>query len=179
MCDEEFEHEVSLGFSALVTGQNVVFTPLGNLTDCDKVIWEWIKEGTTSMTIGNQSVMHQFPGNGEWKVCMTVVRTTADGKQCKVKVTKEVIISGPFQLLLQPNPASEMLGMKLKNNNEQSEIKNYQIINMSGYPVQTGQSTLNHKNFTMINVNSLKNGVYYIKVYNDTQFVMKKFVKIE
>jgi hypothetical protein len=179
MCDDEFEHEVYEGFSCIVSGQDVSFTPLGNLTDCDKVVWDWVKEGTSSMTIGNQSIFHHFPSKGEWKVCMTVIRTTADGKQCKVKVTKEVIISGPFQILLQPNPVSEMLGIKLKNDDEQSEIKRYQIINMNGSLVQSGKPTLNHLNFTMIDVSSLRNGVYYIKVYDDTQFVVKKFVKIE
>ncbi len=179
MCDEKFEHEVLQGFSSLVIGNNVTFTPLGHLTDCDRVIWDWIKEGTSNSTIGNQSITHHFPGYGEWKVCMTVIRTTADGKQCKAKVTKEVTTGALFQLLVQPNPVSDMLDIKFKNDGEQSEIKSYQIIDMKGNIVLTGKAAINQKGFSSIEVRSLVNGVYILKAYSATQFLMKKFIKIE
>ncbi|MBK9735143.1 MAG: hypothetical protein IPO92_09330 [Saprospiraceae bacterium] len=53
------------GVSCIISGNTVTFTPLGDLDEsCDKVVWEWLHNGTSSVTSGNQMISDTFPGPG-------------------------------------------------------------------------------------------------------------------
>ncbi len=179
LCDEDFELQVLQGFNISLTGFTGVLTPLGELTPCDKVIWDWLDENTSSTTVGNASVTHVFPGFGEYKVCMTVIRTTPSGKQCKVKITKEIAIVPAFFLYLTPNPASDILQVRIKGPDDVVTEKRMQITDMKGSLVYDGTAKVNEKGFAVVDVANLLNGIYFVRVFDAYHQEIRKFIKIE
>jgi hypothetical protein len=178
-CDEKFEQEVLQGFSISISGFTGVFQPLGNLTSCDKVIWDWIDEGTSSTSVGKASVTHVFPGFGEYRVCMTVIRTTPSGKQCKVKVTKEIAIVPEFFLYLTPNPARDILQVRIKAPDDVATEKKIQITDLKGSLVYEGIAQINERGIAIVPVEDLLNGIYFVKVFDAYHQEIRKFIKIE
>lgn len=122
--------------------------------------------------------MHTFPGKGEYKVCMTVIRTTPDGTQCKVKYAKEIKISGVFIFNFKPNPASEYILLTITNQSNTSEEKDIQILDMKGQVAYAGKVLFNEFDWTKVNIDQLSNGVYFVKVFDKDQVVVKKLIKI-
>jgi PKD repeat protein len=177
-CDEHFEIEVLKGFSIINSGNTVTLQPLGQLTDCDEVIWDWLHNNTSTITQGNETVNHTFPVKGEYKVCMTVIRTTPDGRQCKVKYVKEIKITGVFDMILQPNPASDIIQIRMTSRENTSDEKEIQILDIKGQEVYTGKILFKDLGLTQLDIEPLTNGVYFVKVFDEDQVVIKKFLKI-
>jgi PKD repeat protein len=177
-CDENFEEEVLKGFSISISGNTATLQPLGALTNCDQVIWEWLYNNTSTITYGNAPVTHTFPVKGEYKVCMTVVRTTPDGRQCKVKIVKEVKIRGVFDMVLMPNPASEIVNIKLTYRENTSEEKDIQILDVKGQVAYAGKIWFNEQGLSKVDIEGLTNGIYIVKVFDEDQVVVKKFIKV-
>ncbi|MGB1205413.1 MAG: LamG-like jellyroll fold domain-containing protein [Chitinophagales bacterium] len=74
-CDEEFYHNVSLGFSSFFNGLTGIFTPIGDFDQtCDNIAWIWNDNTPNDNTLGNQNITHTFPNDGIYNVCMIVYR---------------------------------------------------------------------------------------------------------
>ncbi|MBK9256890.1 MAG: PKD domain-containing protein [Saprospiraceae bacterium] len=177
-CDENFETEVLKGFSVMISGNTVIFQPLGELTDCDQVVWDWLYNNTSTTSYGNNPVDHTFPAKGEYKVCMTVIRTTPDGKQCKVKYVKEVKIGGLFNLTIHPNPGFDIIQLKIGKQENISEAMDIQIMDLNGKISFSGKVIFDENGLDNLDVSNLPNGIYIIKIFDNEQFTLKKFIKI-
>jgi PKD repeat protein len=112
LCDDLWLEEVGKGFSVdqSPSGLTTAFTPLGNLQECDKVIWNW-GDGTPPVeTFGTATVNHTFSAPEIYNICMTVVRTDDNGKVCESEFCTEVeILQQQLQvatLVLYPNPTT-------------------------------------------------------------------------
>jgi hypothetical protein len=83
------------------------------------------------------------------------------------------ILSGETEFSVYPNPAQDFIFLQ----NEESANYTYRIIDIAGQVIFDGESFFetNHQ----INVNSLKTGIYFILIYNNTtnQISKLKFIK--
>jgi len=112
-CDRSLEIEVDEGFSCVITpGLTGTFAPLGDLLSCDEVRWDWDDGTSPSFSIGAQSVTHVFPTDGEYEVCMTVIRKDDNGDQCKARFCKEVTVKFNKAPSVFPNPISSELNIE-------------------------------------------------------------------
>lgn len=175
-CDEEFEEQANLGVSTVIAGTTVVFTPLGQLTDCDKVLWEFLYNNTSQTSIGNASITHTFPTKGEYKVCITIFRTTPDGKECKVKFVKEVRILGEISLKLSPIPAKNSLNLEVSSSNPDFLSTTIKIYNDKGLEVLRYVTMMKHKDKIYLPIEDLASGVYFLRFERDDEIVFKKFI---
>ena len=113
-CDKEFEALVDVGINIMISGLTVTFTPPPGLTDCDKVIWDLFYNQTSVVTYGNTPFIHTFPQKGVYEICVTIIRTTPSGKECKIKFIETVKVKPAFQFKLHPNPARDMIQIVLE-----------------------------------------------------------------
>lgn len=90
-CDQEFFDNVALGFTSFFNGLTGSFTPNGDFdNDCDHIIWQWGDGTIGSNTTGNQSVVHTFPANNVFNVCMIVQRFTPNGIVCSDTICNNI-----------------------------------------------------------------------------------------
>ena len=68
-----------------------------------------------------------------------------------------------------PNPTTEKLTIELNSNTNQS----FEIINIVGQTIYT--SSINKK--ATVNTSAFAKGVYILKLYNDKETIVRKFVK--
>jgi len=73
-----------------------------------------------------------------------------------------------FTLSIFPNPVKNTLNIKFENIN----LLKLEIVDLLGKPVITKQA-----DFELIDVNSLKSGIYFLKLYTDKETITKKFIK--
>lgn len=73
-----------------------------------------------------------------------------------------------FSLSIFPNPVKNTLNIKFENVN----ISKIEIIDLLGKPVISQQA-----NIESIDVNYLKSGIYFLKLYTDKETITKKFIK--
>jgi hypothetical protein len=175
-CDEDFEEQANLGVSMVITGKTVVFTNLGQLTDCDKVLWEFIYNNSSQTSIGNASITHTFPSKGEYKVCITIFRTTPDGKECKVKLIREVRILGDAILRLSPVPASQSLNIELFSDNKDFLPSNIKVYNDKGLEVLSHNTMMKTKDKIYLPIENLAAGIYFLKFERNDELIYKKFI---
>lgn len=98
-CDvspNEFHDWVNQGFSWNFTSSTScdMITAMPNYDfdeDCDVVTWIWGDGSPNDYTAGNNSVMHTYPGNGAYTICMIVTRYAPDGSICQVAEWCETI----------------------------------------------------------------------------------------
>lgn len=178
-CDPQFEIEVEKGINCLINGNTVTFTPIGQLTPCDQVIWEFAYNQSKFITIGNESYTHTFPGKGEYQVCMTVLRTTPSGKQCKVKIVKEVTILTFVSFNLSPNPTSFEINVNLRTNEDVSIMQKLSLINQDGRIIKQVEEYTDRNGNIRIPLDDVKSGVYVIRLESNGSYIYKKFIKIE
>jgi hypothetical protein len=108
-CDEAFFDAVNQGFSIDPSppGLGISFAPVGSLSDCDEVIWDWGDGSPSISSIGNASVIHTFNGPNTYKICMLVIRKDINGNVCERQICREVLVVEPaaIQLSIYPNPS--------------------------------------------------------------------------
>ncbi len=178
-CNEEFEKIANLGFNYSVMGNTVTFIPVGPLTDCDKVIWDFYFDQISHVTYGNQSVTVTFPSKGEYQVCMTIIRTTPSGKECKVKVIKDIKIKSPLSFKLSPNPASESISVSIETNPDESIMQHISIFDDKGVMLKHMEEYTDKTGSISIPLQGFRAGLYLVRLESDGKFVYKKFIKME
>ena len=178
-CDEAFEHEVYLGINCVINGNTVTFTPIGQMTSCDKLFWDFLDEQVSVMSVGNNPVIHTFPGKGEYQVCITFLRTTPDGKQCKFKIFKDVRIKTPLDFNVSPNPAKDYLNISLTGLTKEREVQTVSIINSKGVPVLKRNDFADENGRLKLELGNLISGLYFIKIESAGEVAYKKFIIAE
>lgn len=81
-------------------------------------------------------------------------------------------IGSNTEILVYPNPANKFLSIELENNN--FPCTNISISNLQG---QQLLQTLSQQAKTTIDISSLANGIYFLKVENEKGVAVKKFIK--
>ena len=74
---------------------------------------------------------------------------------------------------LYPNPTEDVINIKLANGNDLPD--GYKIFNMLGQLVKEKQ--VNHVSQLKVDVSSLSNGIYFIKVLKEGAFLSLPFIK--
>ena len=116
LCNADWEEQVQMGMNCDATGGSFTYTfsPAGNFGECDQVVWDFKKQQISYLTYGNQSITHTFPGPGEYTVCMTIVRTQPNGKQCKEKFCKDIFVEEDGFVTAFPNPVTNQVNLILQ-----------------------------------------------------------------
>ena len=167
-CDKDFKDQVALGAIVdFISGSTATLTPAGMFGPCDKIIWDWVYQTlpTSNMTMANEAVTHTFPDvKGEYRYCMTVIRTLPNGKQCKAKYFGEVEIGNSFGFRTYPNPASGLITYEFGNQEVMGQPVLIELFNRYGQKV----TEISHPNASetvgSIDVSELVPGVYLLKV---------------
>ncbi|MBK8699010.1 MAG: PKD domain-containing protein [Saprospiraceae bacterium] len=178
-CDEKFEYEANLGISCVINGFSVTMTPLGQLTDCDMIIWDFFHNNTSMVSYGNAPITHTFPHKGEFDICITIIRTTPDGKQCKVKLIKDIRIRGTALLRMYPNPAKAELHLVMDQEDGQSVYHEISVYSFSGLLLKKEAMYTSSEGDISLSLNGLIPGLYTVKIQNDELVVLRKFVVAE
>ncbi len=177
-CDPDFFKEVDKGFlcNFSMGGNTVVFTPAGDLDlDCDRVVWIFGHDNSTMTTHGNESVTHNFPGPGEYEVCMIVYRTTATG-ECKLKVQKQITIFPPgAPPAIYPNPTGETLYLQLRQTHPSIRIIIYDLKGMEVLDVITEGEAGEIINLP---VGSFTEGLYTARILSGDDQWIRRFMKL-
>jgi PKD repeat protein len=177
-CGPALEDEVALGINCTIdpiTGIGV-FSPAGNFSDCDKIIWDWIDLQVSQMTIGNEQVEQFFTKKGEYTLCMTVIRTTPDGKQCKEKFTKEFLFSPgntPQNLNMYPNPATDMV--KLSFEIYKKGMAKVRLVDMHQRLMGEWEEEMVVDDIRL-DVQHIPNGLYYLIVENGEEVFVERLL---
>ncbi len=83
---------------------------------------------------------------------------------------EENIYNNQFDFIIYPNPVCDKLNIEIKNNGRQI---NFEIFNSIGHIIKKGQGVGKIE----INTENYDNGLYFIKLYDDKYFDVRKFVK--
>jgi len=158
----------------------IVGTPLtltGTVTPSDasykNIIWTVASAGTTGAVItGNQLFVNAA---GTATITATIINGTSMGNN----YTKSFFINATTTgvetitadaLSIYPNPVKDELFI---TNNEQLTMNNVEIVDLTGKTI-----LIPHSSFLIpINVSSLPQGIYFLKIETDKGIVTKKFVK--
>jgi len=73
-------------------------------------------------------------------------------------------------LIVYPNPSTDNITIKQTSN---TNLENYEIYDMLGKSVMTGKL----KESTLVNIELLPNGLYFIKAFNENNCFTKKLIK--
>jgi PKD domain/Secretion system C-terminal sorting domain len=126
--------------------------------------WHWdFGDGTMSQ---DTSPVHTYTQNGVYYVCLTVCNTNSCDTLCRdvyigVSGIEETAIAQPKELIAYPNPAADILYLKLQSN-QQSQV---QITDLTGKIVL--QQEINQQSGTTlqeINIAHLPIGMYVLSV---------------
>lgn len=178
LCDQEFEHQVDLGINCSNTGLTYTFSPVGVFdVQCDKVVWQIMPLGISFTSLGSNSVMFTFPGPGEYQVCMIVYRVDANGKECKSKYIKQIMIFDVnTPALMFPNPTNNILTISSKS--EFDKESTFKVYNRDGKLVYERNMTINGEIYTL-DISDLPQGLYTLKMITPHRQWTKNFIKIE
>lgn len=135
----------------------------------------------TTYTAHAQELNDQLPSSGKLynDQEMTVIRTSASEEvrgrvltdlNGNRKIAKELVV------LLYPNPSSDLLNICF-NSNSQSEIT-IEIFDILGKKVFDEKFTAQiGNNVHSLFINHFKNGLYYVKVKNESELSTERFTK--
>ncbi|HLO56831.1 MAG TPA: PKD domain-containing protein [Saprospiraceae bacterium] len=177
LCDKEFESQAEKGIMCTNVGQVYTFKPNGTFDpECDKIIWSIIPLGIIETTYGNSPFVFTFTTPGDFEICMLIYRTDVNGKECKFKYIKQLVIDDFLPPRVYPNPSSSRLyietGALIDAENK------FEIYNNQGMLVKSlKQMNVNH--LFDIDISGLNTGIYTLKMINDKRIFTKTFVKIE
>ncbi len=176
-CDPDFFKQVDLGVNCVFNGNTITFTPIGNLNEiCDKVVWTFYHDNTAVTTHGNESVIHTFPGPGEYDVCMIVYRTTATGEECKEKIVKTVTIFPPgAPPAIFPNPVNNELLLQLRQTHPSIRVI---IYDMAGRELLDQTSSGEIGQILRFPTQSFAEGVYTLEIISGPDHWIRRFIKI-
>ncbi|MEM8528948.1 MAG: T9SS type A sorting domain-containing protein [Bacteroidota bacterium] len=191
-CEEDFEQQIDQGFHirSHCEGfrQSFEFQPRANFSDCDELFWT-VDNRNIQSTTANESISYRpaFPFPRPMTICMTVVRTQADGKQCQIQHCKRhydrdgcsiVINPGDTlrppddpldRIMIAPNPVNEQLRISMPEQRVQ-----YQIFDAQGRRMQYALLT----NDRTILVHELQTGIYFLHLQlEDGRVEVRRFVK--
>jgi len=121
---------------------------------------------------------------GNWNTAawdMTDVWNICDGEgfpwlrwqniDCNTSELVSITASDGIQIY--PNPVKDELRIK----NGEWRIENVEILDLSGRAVETRLIASLHKDNATINVSSLPQGIYFVKITTDKGMVTRKFIK--
>ncbi|MBK9735144.1 MAG: T9SS type A sorting domain-containing protein [Saprospiraceae bacterium] len=109
---------------------------------------------------------------------MTVYRSTPSGKECKVKIIKEIKIKKPLIFNISPNPAQEILRVNIVQEEDVLVQTLITIQNSNGSIVYQKHHLTNNKGELDIPIEKFSIGMYYIKIGTKEDVAYKKFIKI-
>lgn len=178
-CTPNFENLVEQGMTCNSTADDLTYTfsPVANFGECDKVIWQWIEESTANMTTGNQSITHTFPNFGEYKVCMTVIRTATNGKQCKAQICKDINVFPNGLIKTYPNPATHQLYIDIQMM-EEEELAQIEVIDTEGRIIFSESSMISDSSNPAIDVADLHTGTYTLRITMGDKVTIKRFLVV-
>ncbi|RLD46373.1 MAG: hypothetical protein DRI88_07650 [Bacteroidetes bacterium] len=176
---ETLAADVAAGFTYVITGYSVDFTPVSLDVECDSVEWNF-GDGNYAYSAGNQTVTHIFPFSKEYDVCMKVTRITGTGEVCKDSICTTVDLTTVGMLYdkepslhIWPNPVKKFLYVSSKN--EQWKGAGYKVINLHGETVLYGK--LKESQITGINVEQLPAGIYLLQFKSARETLRYKLLK--
>jgi hypothetical protein len=79
-------------------------------------------------------------------------------------------------VLLYPNPSSDVIYLKDLNGNMNSPECSYQLFDVLGNKITDGELLFTN-NFSSINIHELQTGIYFLHILNDGQLTVSKFMK--
>jgi len=137
----------------------------------DKTV-SWSSSNISVATVSNGLITAKAAGTS------TITVTTQDGNKtatCIVTVNGSSGIDDVLanSIIIYPNPTN----YELKITNYDGEIKNVEICDLSGRTVEALRATPLQGAAT-INVSTLPQGIYLVKIYTDKGVVTKRFVKM-
>lgn len=171
-CDEDF-FSGFMNFLYAEDCPNDIVYPTGVEDDCDRVDWH-IDGNYVGSSTGTSSF--SFPHiNNSFQLCMTVTRTTANGKVCKREFCREITPrrlcgpGGPFtplRLNVTPNPATTQISVSWDSPEMPNNVS-ITIFNSSSMPVKVLNDINSFDGNTQINIADLPTGMYYISVQGE------------
>jgi len=177
LCDKEFESEAEKGIMCTNMGPVYTFKPKGIFDpECDKIEWTIIPLGISDITYGNNPFTYTFTTAGDFEICMLIYRTDVNGKECKFKYIKQLVIDDFAPPQVYPNPSSRRLYIETRALID-AENK-FEIYNNQGMLVKSlKQMNVNH--LFDLDISDLNAGIYTLRMINDKRIFTKTFVKIE
>ncbi len=146
---------------SICAGQSVSLTASGATT------YSWNTGATTAVIAVSPSVTTTYTINGSSNGCSNVATITQNVNSCvgiQTNVTKQLAIS------VYPNPSNGNFTVELAN----GLTKVINVTDITGRIVLTTSSTSDKVN---VNISTLSNGIYYIKVTSDNKAEVTKVVK--
>lgn len=164
-------------FSASVTDVNKGDTiQFSDLSINDPSEWRWTFEGGTPTTSTEQNPIVVYKEAGIFNVELTV--SNIIGSDTKIK--EQYITVHQLNILEEnndndvaifPNPSSEKATLQAKNKIQKIEI--YSILG------NLLQEKIVNKNVYELNTNDLRTGVYFVRIYIDTQIITKQLLIVK
>ena len=173
----QIQKEVALGINCSIdpTTGTGTFSPVGNFSDCDKIIWDFIELEVGQMSFGNQQIQQLFTTEGEHTICMTVIRTQPNGKQCIEKFTKEfnVVLGENQGLHTFPNPASYLVNVSfIKLQDGSAHIK---LVDLNHQVIAVWKEEMTNQNI-QLDVQLVNKGLYFLVVDTGKEVMVEKLV---
>ena len=162
LCDKSFKDLVAQGTNCTpISNTNYGFNPYAQFSECDFFMWQ-IDGVEVGFSNHDQTFAYNFPGPGEYEVCMIVIRTASNGKQCKREYCKEVMIVGASQLKVFPNPVLGELNVSFTSMST-DKMANIEMYSIANGLVLTTKAQIN-ENVSTFDVSGLHTGTYIMKV---------------
>lgn len=159
----------------VVAGPAPGITQLGNVlsTTGTFTTYQWYLNGVIIMDSTNQSITITTGGD---YTCEVTDGSGCSGTSNVISSTLSVDNSLEVRARVFPNPASEMLTVEMILDQPQS-IR-YNIIDMQGRTIRSGTEIFEYQglNYIVIDLNSLNNGTYVLKMNSETQATTRTFV---
>lgn len=142
--------------------------------DVSKVIWNFGDDNLDSTKI---NVSHEYENPGDYNVCLTVISQQGEKfNKCKtINIAQKIVKNSKIDFDIYPNPAKEELFI------------NYNLANAGNIDISIydalGNQVLSKENISTkgvfkskINVSSLNQGVYFVKIKTDNGIGVQKFI---
>lgn len=179
-CDKEFESLADIGIGIMINGLTVTFTPPPGLTECDKVIWELFYNQTSYVTFGNSPFTHTFPVKGVYEICVTIIRTTPSGEECKIKIVETVNVKPAFNFKIHPNPATNALTIEIETDGNTDYMQTIEVFNTNGERVIKTNLASKGNGQILLPIETINPGMYNLRITNEeNEVIYKRFIKAE
>jgi hypothetical protein len=154
------------GFSISQTGNACNFTDTSFLADIANTTWFWDFGDGTSSTLQDPS--HVYTANGAYMACLTVTDTCASVMSCTPVAVNSVTTGLPEfdenRVNVYPIPANDWLRIDAMN----SSSSLVEIFSVDG-KLMLSEITAAIGDVYTLNVQSLQNGHYYLRIGNDRE----------
>ena len=158
-------------FSLTIQGSTVALTDESQ----NATSWLWDFGDGYQSTLSNP--VHTYQETGNFMICLTVTNECGSNTKCdtvRISLTDIENISYLSQVTLAPNPVAEVLKIQLPENKYSAfEID---IVNTSGIVVYHNKDINPIESIIEINCTHLNPGIYFIKIRDQQQNIIKKFL---